>query len=158
MAVWSLRGITPIVPVVPNRQKVGFYGTLNLKTGQELVTRTPEFNGYTSAQHLELILATYPDVKVLLFWDRAPWHGGEAVKSLLDANPRLEIVKFPVGAPDMNPQEKVWKLARQAVSHNHILPKLELLADAFEKYLQTTTFHSSFLDRYGFSIVCPFSY
>ncbi len=156
MEVWSLRGVTPIIPVVPHRQKIGFYGTLNLKTGQELTTRTPEFNGYTSAQHLELILKTYPNGKVLLFWDRATWHGGEAVKSILAANPRLEIVKYPVGAPDMNPQEKVWKLARRAVSHNHILPKLGPLADAFEAYLKNTVFHSNFLERYGFSLVCPF--
>ena len=156
MGVWSLRGLTPVVRVVPNRQKVGFYGTLNLKTGQELVTRTPEFNSATSAQHLELILETYPTVNILLFWDRAPWHGGEAVKTLLAANHRLEIVKFPVGAPDLNPQEQVWKQARRTVSHNHLLPKLEPLADEFENYLKTTTFQTNFLERYGYTLVCPF--
>ncbi len=156
MTVWSPRGDTPIVRVVPHRQKVGFYGTLNLHTGQDLVTRTEAFNSQVSAQHLELILATHPGVKIILFWDRATWHGGEPVRAVLAANPRLEIVKFPVAAPDLNPQELVWKAARRAVSHNHLMPKLAPLADAFEHYLKTTTFQTNFLERYGYHLVCPF--
>ena len=156
MQVWALRGVTPIVPVVPHRQKVGFYGTLNLKTGQEVVSRTAEFNSSTTAAHLALILETFPAAHLLFFWDRAPWHGGDAVNSLLAAHPRLEVVKFPVAAPDLNPQEQVWKQTRQAVSHNHILPKLEPLADKFEQYLKTTTFQTNFLEHYGYDLVCPF--
>jgi transposase len=156
MAVWSLRGLTPIVPVDPGRRKVGFYGTLNLKTGCDLVTRTLEFTSGTAAEHLELILATYPVENIRLWWDRAPWHGGAAVRAVLAANPRLEIVKFPVAAPDLNPQEQVWKQTRRMVSHNHLLPKLEPLADEFENYLKTTTFHTNFLERYGYTLVCPF--
>jgi len=156
MQVWSLRGVTPIVPVVPQRQKVGFYGTLDLKTGQEVVSRTDEFNSRTTAAHLTLILETYPAAKLLFFWDRAPWHGGDDVNSLLAAHPRLEVVKFPVAAPDLNPQEQVWKQTRRAVSHNHLLPKLEPLANEFERYLKTTTFHTNFLERYGYHLVCPF--
>ena len=156
MAVWALRGQTPVVPVVPHRQKVGFYGTLDLKTGQDWVTRTPEFNSLTSAAHLNLLLTAYPVAKILLFWDRAPWHGGEAVQAVLAANPRLEIVKFPVAAPELNPQEQVWKLTRRVVSHNHMRPKLEPLADEFEHHLKTTTFPTNFLERYGFHLVCPF--
>ena len=156
MAVWSLRGVTPVVRVVPNRQKVGFYGTLDLKTGQELVTRTTEFNSFTTTRHLELILERYDDLKILLFWDRAPWHGGDPVEALLAAHPRLDIVRFPVAAPDLNPQEQVWKQTRRAVSHNHLLPKLEPLADEFEQYLKTNTFRTNFLERYGYHLVCPF--
>ena len=156
LAAWSLRGVTPIVRVDPGRQKIGFYGTLNLKTGAELVTRTLEFNSETAAVHLELILTTYPQVNIRLWWDRAPWHGGAAVQALLEANPRLELVKFPVAAPDLNPQEQVWKHTRRKVSHNHLLPKLAPLADEFESYLKTTIFRTNFLERYGYTLVCPF--
>jgi len=106
MAVWSLRGVTPVVPAHPGRQKIGFHGALNLKTGIDLVTRTLEFTSEIAAAHLELILATYPAVNMRQWWDRAPWHGGAAVKAVLAANPRLRIVKFPVAAPDLNPQEQ----------------------------------------------------
>lgn len=156
MYVYAPRGQTPITRVDPGRAKEGFYGTLNLRTGEEIVTRTPVFNSETSAAHLQLILDIHPDVPILFFWDRATWHGGEPVRQVLAANPRLEVIKFPAGAPDLNPQEQVWKQTRRAVSHNHVIPKLPELADQFENHLHSNTFATSFLDRYGYHIICPF--
>src|SRR5687767_5756158 len=112
MNVWSPVGDTPRVRVDPGRAKVGFYGTLNLRSGCEVVTRTQALTAAASAQHLQLILDTFPDSPILLFWDRAPWHRGEPVRAVLAANPRLEIIEFPVAAPDLNPQEQVWKQTR----------------------------------------------
>ena len=156
MAVWSPRGQTPVVRVDAGRSKVGFYGTLDLKTGTDIVTRTTTFSAEVSAAHLQQVLAAYPGRPILLFWDRAPWHRGEPIRQLLAANPRLQIIDYPVAAPDLNPQEQVWKQTRRAISHNHITPKLPKLADDFENYLRSHTFKSSFLDRYGFNLVCPF--
>jgi putative transposase len=156
LSVYAPRGQTPTTRVDPGRAKEGFYGTLNLRTGDEIVSRTPFFNSDTTAAHLQRLLDTHPDVPILLFWDRATWHGGSAVRQVLEANPRLEIIKFPAGAPDLNPQEHVWKLARRSVSHNHLVPKLPKLADQFEAHLQTHIFSSSFLERYGYHEVCPF--
>jgi transposase len=156
MYVWAARGQTPTLRVDPGRTKAGFYGTLNLQTGEEIISRTPEFNSTRSADHLQSILDTYPQRPILLFWDRATWHGGEPIRHLLEADPRLEIIKFPVGAPDLNPQEFVWKQTRRAISHNHLVPKLPDLADRFETHLNTNAFTSSFLDRCGYNVVCPF--
>jgi transposase len=156
MRVWAACGQTPTVGVDPGRRKAGFYGTLNLHTGQEIVTRTATFNAEVSAQHLQQILDTFPGVPILLFWDRATWHRGPPIRELLASNPRLEIIQYPVAAPDLNPQENVWKQTRQVISHNHLTAKLPDLADDFEDHLLSHTFESSFLDRYGYRLVCPF--
>jgi len=156
MDVWSPRGQTPVVPVDPGRKKAGFYGTLNLHTGQEIVTRSAVFNAQVSAQHLQQVLEAFQNRPILFLWDRAPWHHGEPIRQLLAANPRLEIIEFPVAAPELNPQENVWKQTRRAVSHNHLTPKLPELADAFERHLKSNLFESSFLDRYGYNLVYPF--
>jgi transposase len=156
MNAWSPSGQTPIVGVDPGRAKAAFYGTLDLRTGQELVSRSPLLNAQASAQHLDMLLHTIPDRPILLLWDRAPWHRGAPIRQLLQANPRLTILEYPVAAPQLNPQEQVWKQTRRAVSHNHSLPKLPDLADRFDQYLTAHTFSSSFLDRYGFYLVCPF--
>src|SRR5258707_464218 len=153
MAVWSPIGDTPVVRVDAGRTKAGFYGTLDLRTGCELVTRSQELNAKESAAHLQLILRTFPDVPIVLFWDRAPWHRGEPIRQALSANPRLKIIDSPVAAPDLNPQEQVCKQPRRAISHNHVIPKLPDLADKFEQHLKTNTFPSSFLRDYGFYLV-----
>ena len=102
------------------------------------------------------VLDAFPNCPILFFWDRAPWHRGDPIRRLLAANPRLEIIEFPVAAPELNPQEQVWKQTRRAVSHNHTTPKLPKLADDFERHLLSNTFRCSFLDRYGYLLVCPF--
>jgi transposase len=152
---WAPQGQTPMVRVDAGRTKTNFYGTLDLSTGQEVVMRADKMNAATSAQYLEQILQTYPKGLVLMLWDRAPWHHGAAIRRVLDAHPRLELLIFPVAAPELNPQEHVWKTTRRAISHNHTEPKLPGLAERFEHHLKTTQFESSFLDRYGYNAVRP---
>jgi transposase len=153
--VWAPRRQPPIVRVDPQRTKTSFYGTLDLSSGGEIVTESPALNGAATVQHLEQVLAAYPGKRILLFWDRASWHKGSLVREWLAAHPRLETIEFPVAAPDMNPQEHVWKATRRAVSHNHARRHLPELADQFATHLRTQTFSSSFLDRYGFNALRP---
>jgi hypothetical protein len=155
MHVWAPRGDTPIIAADPGRSKEGFYGTLNLHTGEVIVTRSSVFNSEVSAQHLQQILDSIPAHPILMLWDRAPWHRGPEIDQVLADNSRLEIMKFPVAAPELNPQEHVWKVTRRAVSHNHLTPKLPDLADQFEAHLSSNAFESSFLDKYGFNLIYP---
>jgi transposase len=74
--------------------------------------RSPVMNGAATALHLRQVLAAIPERPILLLWDHAPWHQGPLVRALLAENPRLEILPLPVAAPEMNPQEQVWKATR----------------------------------------------
>ena len=114
-------------------------------------------NAETSTLFLQKMLLAYPDDPILLLWDRAPWHRGPKIKAILEANPPLEIIYFPPGAPDLNPQEHVWKATRRAISHNHCQRKLDKLANDFEDHLATTTFPYSLLDQHAFSLICMMS-
>ena len=152
---WAQKGNTPTIRIDPGRRKTNFYGTLNLQTGQDLVLCAEKMNNATTAFYLSCLLETYPTVSILLMWDRAPWHRGAAIARVLQANPRLEILWYPVASPELNPQEQVWKQTRRNVSHNHTQPHLEPLAERFEKYLSETTFHSSLLDQYGYTAIRP---
>ena len=154
-AVWAPRGQTPVVRVHPGRDKINFSGTLNLQTGQDIVMRSQVMNSQVSARHLEQILKQVIDVPIFLLWDRAPWHRGQPVGDVLSANPRLEVMYFPVASPDLNPQEHVWKAVRRAISHNHTTRRLPELAEQFEHHLTSATFQSSFLYHYGYNANCP---
>lgn len=157
MRTWSATGQTPLVRISPQRTSTHFYGALNLLTGQETVLRSPVMNSHTSALFLQQLLATYPEQPLLLLWDRATWHRGLGVQAVLDANPRLELLFFPPGSPDLYPQEHVWKATREAVSHNHTIPKLDALADAFVTHLTQTTFPAALLGQHNYqAISMPF--
>ena len=117
--------------------------------------RSDLMNAEVSAQYLELCLEANPDVPILLFWDRAPWHRGKSIDQVLEENPRLEIIFFPPASPDLNPQEHVWKAVRKEVSHNHLEARLPELADRFLNKLNSTTFKDTFLERYGYTAICP---
>jgi transposase len=154
MRVWAPKGQTPVVKVCANRDNTHFYGALNLASGQEVVLRSDIMNAQASALFLNRVLSAYPDKPLLLLWDRATWHKGEAIRSVLSANPRLQVLWFPPGCPELNPQEHVWKAVREAVSHNHRFAKLPTLATAFETHLEQTRFACSLLDKHGFPEIC----
>jgi transposase len=154
MAVWSPRGQQLSVRVDPSRKSTSFYGTLNVHTGQVVVSEVEKMTAKTTALHLQAVLDAHPTGKILLLWDKAPWHRGQAIRELLEANPRLTLHSFPTASPDLNPQEQVWRATRRKVAHNHTQRRLPDLAARFERHLKQTTFSSSFLDRYAYS-VCP---
>ena len=153
--VWYPRGQTPCVKLDPSRHSIHFYGALNLLTGQETVMSSTLMNGEVTALYLNRLLQTYPEQPILLLWDRAPWHRGDPIRHLLAQNPRLQTFFFPPASPDLNPQEHVWKAARDAVSHNHRFTSFSDLTSAFSDYLTRTTFFSPLLDTYGYNHIRP---
>jgi transposase len=157
MRVWSPTGQTPVIRTEAGRANTHFYGALNLATGAQVVLRFVLMNAAVSALFLSLLLQAYPEGPLLVLWDRAPWHRGPQITRLLEANPRLEILWFPPGCPELNPQEQVWKATREAVSHNHNRTKLPELAEAFEKHLTDTRFHCSLLNKHGYHEICAMS-
>lgn len=152
MRVWAPVGQTPTVRVHTGREQTHFYGTLNLSTGREIVMQAKTMNSETTASYLQMIAEAIPNKPILLLWDRATWHGGEPVKQFFKQNPRFEVMRFPPGSPDLNPQEHLWKLAREHISHNHLQTDFKQLVVDFRAFLTDSTFQSSFLDRYGY---CP---
>ena len=154
LRVWAPVGQTPVVKCAANRDSTHFYGALNLQTGEETVLRSKWMNAGVTALFLSRILLTYPEAPIVMFWDRATWHKGEGIRSVLAANLRLELICFPAGSPELNPQEHVWKATREAVSHNHCRPNLSELAEEFETHLKTTKFPCSLLDKHGHSQLC----
>jgi transposase len=138
--VWFAKGQTPVIRISPQRDHQHFYGALNLNTGQEVVLSLPELSSDAALHFLAHLLACLPAHPILLFMDRAPWHKARAVQQFIAGQPRLDVVYFPPACPDLNPQEHVWKMVRQAVSHNHTFPEFPALCQAFRHFLETTIF------------------
>jgi transposase len=147
--VWARIGQTPIVKISPQRAHIHFYGALEVRTGREIAVPALEQTNEVTADFLRILLMLFPDPPILLLLDRAPWHHGLAIDEVLDENPRLELMYYPVACPDLNPQEHVWKQARDAISHNHDYPRFEDLITDFDTYLNETLFETDFMEKYG---------
>lgn len=147
--VWSPCGQTPRVRVSGQRDHVHLYGAVNLKTGHEVVLPCAGLNSDTTVAFVREVLTAYPSQALLLLWDRAPWHRGDAVRHVLTAAERVVTVFFPPACPHLNPQEHVWSQARAAVSHNHTMTDFGRLRDAFLGYLSRTTFRFRWLEKYA---------
>jgi transposase len=146
--VWSSIGQPPQVRVTPQRTLTHVYGALNLRTKQESALTLPQQTTETTVHFLRHVLACLPHRPLLLLLDRAPWHHGRPLRDLLDQEPRLELLYFPPACPDLNPQEHVWELARDAVGHRHDFTDFGRLCRAFRRFLNHTLFDIDFLSKY----------
>jgi transposase len=63
---------------------------------------------------LRVLLRKVPG-KLLVIWDGAPIHRGQAVKDFLNrgAAKRLQLERLPGYAPDLNPEEGIWSYLKR---------------------------------------------
>jgi transposase len=120
---WAPQGQTPIhrhrqgkrekisvisgISVSPKRHHLGLYYLLFLDNiGQEEVCLFLR----------EVLRHLRGPVIVLL--DNSSTHQGAPLQKLLDQNPRLHVEHFPSYAPELNPDEGVWALAKRALANS----------------------------------------
>lgn len=145
--VWSPVGQTPFVRTSPQRDSLKLYGALDVERGYEMALVLPKMDGENTVHFLKHLLTCIPKRHILLLWDRATWHKGIA-RRFVEAHERLEMIYFPPACPDLNPQEHVWKLTRDAVGHLHDYPHLSDLRYAFQTHLENTLFTFDWIDKY----------
>lgn len=151
--VWNPVGQTPHVRVASQRTYVNFYGALDVLSGQEIALSLPRQTAQMTIHFLQHILACLPGRPILLLWDRASWHKGVA-REFVEQHPLLDMLYFPVACPDLNPQEHVWKLTRDEISHNHTCRDFSQLRQAFHRHLEHTCFKFCWIEKYLPSMLC----
>ncbi len=83
----------------------------------------------------------YSRERLLIFWDGAGWHRGSKVQEFIKEDKNIEIIYFPKYAPELNPQEYVWKNGRSKVTHNEFIKDIDQSTDKFVDYLNNTNFN-----------------
>lgn len=146
--IWLPENFQPKIEHSNTRKRKSIYGFLNIKTGEQMAFKADKQTSEISAKILKKVLSAYKDKKVLLFWDNAPWHKGEAMRNFLKTCVNFLIINFPTYAPDENPQEHVWKAARAAVTHNKFISDIDLATRELLDYLNNTIFKYTF---FGFT-------
>lgn len=118
---WAPRGRTPIhrhrqkrdkisvisgISISPKQQRLGLYYQLYYDNiGQEEV-----------CVFLRQLLR-HLQGPVIALLDNSSTHRGEPLRKLLRQHPRLRIEHFPSYAPELNPDEGVWSLAKRELAN-----------------------------------------
>lgn len=97
-----------------------FLGSLNLKTGKCHLHSLAWQNQIEVIKALKKLKTQYPGQQICLVWDNAKWHKGKALRRNLKTGKALanfHLINFPPYAPDTNPQEHVWKYAKDRIAN-----------------------------------------
>jgi len=118
-------------------------GVLNLKNHKSHTFRLDWQNQYTMIYSLKSLTKLYPNKKICIIWDNARWHKGKELRKELHKGHSLEqvhLVNFPPYAPDVNPQERIWKYAKDQISNDNVADTFKQTIELFERAVSSTTF------------------
>ncbi len=152
--VWLLANDYPEVEVSNVKKSKSIYGFLDMKTGQQYAFVTDWQNMYETTKVLQKLRQKIPKKdnkvnklkgkKILLIWDNAGWHKGSVTQEYIQRDGMVEQIWFPAYAPDLNPQEHVWKVSKDKVLKNIYIPNIDKTAQDFVNYLNSTYFKYKF--------------
>ena len=124
---WTTREKLSVISAIslsPVRRRVGLYYQVHDKNIQR-----PEVVRFL--RHLLRHLHGH----VIVLWDCGSPHKGEPIRELLRQHPRLRLESFPPYAPELNPDEGVWRMSKAALaneSHDSLDTLLWSLTAALE--------------------------
>lgn len=117
---WLRRGERTIVKVNRKREAQSYIGLLNQKSFVCHIYEMPWQNQEEVLKAMEMFLKEYPNKKICIVWDNAPFHRGKEIKAALTTGgllDRVHLIALPPYAPDHNPIEHVWNDAKGAIAN-----------------------------------------
>lgn len=117
---WLKKGEKTVFKVHRSNEYQSFIGMLNLKTGAPHLYQLEWQNQKTIIGALNLLIKRYPKKRICLIWDNAKWHKGKLIRQELSVTRSLapmHLINFPPYAPDRNPQEHVWRDAKDIIAN-----------------------------------------
>jgi len=103
-------GKTPVLEENLTRDHLSAMSAITLDGKLYMTFQEQAFKGEDVVRFLKHLMGQIPG-KLLVIWDGSPIHRGRAVKDFLSsgASGRLQLEQLPGYAPDLNPDEGVWK-------------------------------------------------
>lgn len=143
---WLKKGERTIVKVNRNKESQSYIGFLNQKNYQCHLYEMSWQNSDEVLKATEQFLKVYPDKKICIVWDNAPFHKSLKIREQLKTGGLLErvhLIAMPPYAPDNNPIEHVWNTAKQAAA-NIQHDSFEATKQAFSDFVTERLFRYSF--------------
>jgi transposase len=103
-------GQTPILREELSRDHLSAMSGITLEGKLLMMEQEKAFNAEDAVRFLRHALRQIPG-KLLVIWDGSPIHRSKVVKAFLrsGASARLQLEQLPGYAPELNPDEGIWK-------------------------------------------------
>ena len=114
---YAPRGQTPVLSVPLSYDRLSVMGAIS-NAGDFLTwTQDHPVKGPHLVRFLKHVLA-HISGEILLVWDGLPAHRSQSVKDFLatPAAKRLTLLQLPPYAPELNPQEGIWRYLKWLMS------------------------------------------
>lgn len=130
---WAPRGVTPILRHRTRRDKVSVISGLSVSPVRHQVGLYYRFslNNIGQAEVVAFLRQLLRHLRgpVIVLFDNARIHTAAQVRALARRRPRLHLEHFPGYAPELNPDEGVWTLAKRALANGRPNSLAILVAD-----------------------------
>ena len=116
---YAPRGQTPILRVPLTWDHLSAISAITPDGRLLMMIQKEAFNGTTIVRFLKHLLR-HMHGKLLIIWDGLPAHHGQAVKNFLrqGAAQRIHLERLPGYAPDLNPDEGIWRYLKYVEMKN----------------------------------------
>jgi transposase len=135
---WAPKGKTPKVMVTGNRGS--FIVTSAISPAGKLIFRI-EKGKVHAKEHIEFlkqIMKQHPHRKIIIIEDRSPVHRAKKVDIFVEQNKKkLAVYRLPSYAPELNPDEHVWKYLKAYQLKNHQAQNTEELKHLVKRKMQS---------------------
>lgn len=128
---WGLRGRTPVLAHRGrHRENLSVIGALALSPGRRrcrLLLRWHAGKSIRAPQvtsFLRALLRELPRGHLIVLWDGLKAHGAASVRALAAASGRVDLVRLPAYAPELNAIEGVWGNVKWHRMANHGLTEV----------------------------------
>ena len=119
----------PVLLHHPTRKSVGYFGAVRLRDGKLVCQREEEkFNAMTFHRFLKRLrqASSRSGRRVVVIADNARYHHAKLHADWRNNQaPHFVLDFLPPYSPDLNPIERLWKLARKLCLHNRYFPTLD---------------------------------
>ena len=130
VSTYAPQGQTPVLSVPLSYDRLSVMGAISTAGDWLTWMQDHPVKGPDLVRFLKHILAHIPG-KILLVWDGLPAHRSQPIKDFLatPAAKRLTLLQLPPYAPELNPQEGIWRYFKYVELANlccHDLDQLRL--------------------------------
>jgi transposase len=119
---WAPRGQTPVLRHRYRRDKLSVISAITVSPKRRRLGLYYQFydDNVTQLDMAAFLrdLLRHLRQPVILLWDQAAQHKGDPIRAVCHDHPRLQLEYLPAYAPELNPDEFVWRQAKQHLTNN----------------------------------------